>query len=126
MGINITKEQLVPMRKETFMTTTPVFDHDCRTCKFLGHAVIDGKAADFYVCEHDRLPDKNMNDLLWRHSDRPDDYGSTFVALCTPLSPFAALAFALYIQYLGCNGANALIKGTYSKDGKVMLNLDKA
>lgn len=105
--------------------TKPVFKHDCRTCKFLGHAVIDGKAADFYVCEHDRRPGKTMNDLLYRHSDEPSDYGSALVGYCTPLSPFASLALSLYIKYLGCNGANGLIKGAYFKDEEIVLNLNK-
>lgn len=99
-----------------------MFHHDCRTCTFLGNVVINGKAADIYVCENDRY-DKTRHDLLWRHSNEPSDYGSMWVSMCSPLSPWSMVALALYVEYLGANGANGLVKGQFYKDNELVLNL---
>lgn len=106
------------------VTAKPQFQHDCVNCIFLGHVVINGKAADIYVCPCAGSEPKQQ-DLVWRHSDEPADYGWTLPALCSPLSIWSVVALSLYVKHLGANQSNALERGAYSKDGRVVLNLNE-
>lgn len=104
------------------MNTKPKYIHDCKTCVFLGHVVINDRDGDIYVCEnHER--NSHLADLIWRHSDETGDYGTMWPELCTPLSPWPVVALALYVRHLGANGSNCRVKGQFFKDQKLVLDL---
>jgi hypothetical protein len=108
----------------------PKFKHDCEKCVFLGHAIVNGEAADFYV--HNKrgqyAPIPGRDDwgieLLYRQSDDCQDYGCTEASYVSPLNLMGSLALALYVEYLEANGADGFVKGTFYKDGATVLKLN--
>lgn len=99
----------------------PMYEHDCDTCIFLGHVVINKRNADIYVCEDKDRPE--WSTLVYRHSDEPSDYGSIMANIVSPLSIFASVALAMYVRHLDANSASGFFKGTFSKDSKIVLKI---
>ena len=71
----------------------PVFEHDCESCRFLGHgrASILGdhkNGLDFYVCESGSS-DRSM---IARYGDRGDQYLSGKLFECATLTPLDKVA----------------------------------
>lgn len=105
------------------MNTKPKYIHDCKTCAFLGHVVINDRDADIYVCIPNKEKPPERVELIWRHSNEDGDYGWGWPDYCTPLSPWHMVALAMYVDHLGANGANSACKGAFFKDQKLVLNL---
>lgn len=103
----------------------PHFQHDCTECIYLGSAEVNTVKVDFYAHERkqsDIYPEGKV-ELIYRTSSEDSDYGCSMPSYTSPLSVFPCMALALYIKYLGANGANGFYRGTFFKDDKVIFTI---
>jgi len=81
------------MTKSPSDSLVPHFNHDCDSCRFLGHgpARILGdhpRGLDFYVCESG----PSHRSMIARYGDRPDQYHSGVLFECTELTALDKVA----------------------------------
>lgn len=100
----------------------PKYQHDCQACIFLGNATLNGVDYDLYVHEYSSGAEPS---IIYRDGDEGHEYGSSPISYITPFSPMGMVAFSLYLERLGVNGANgSRVGGSFFKDGKLILKLE--
>lgn len=110
---------------------TPKFKHDSTCCTFLGTVTVNAvtnigsrNTADIYFCDVRKTNALFDINLIYRHSDEPSDYGCTSVNHASGISFWGTIAFSLYINHLGLDGASNISKSSFSKNGKLVLDLN--
>lgn len=82
-----------PPAKPSFPKISPKFKHHCDACTCLGEAVINGTAADLFVCE---------DTVIARFGDAPDAYEASHLSRLSAFSsPYLLTAFRLYLDACG-------------------------
>ena len=58
------------------ISATPIFDHDCGVCQYLGSDIEGGRYYDLWLAVHQHLPS-----LIIRWGSQPPDYESFLVTM---------------------------------------------
>lgn len=58
------------------ISDTPIFDHDCKVCQYLGSDIERGRYYDLWFSDHSILPS-----LIIRWSSSPPDYESFLLSM---------------------------------------------
>lgn len=94
---NKSKTKAVESRFTADDTTGPLYDHDCKKCRFCGQTSYRGNnAADIYLCGNPQSPT-----LIARYSDTPGGYDTTNLLSSAAQTPAWSSALKLAINATG-------------------------
>jgi hypothetical protein len=58
------------------ISDTPIFDHDCKVCQYLGSDMTEGRYYDLWFAKHQNLPS-----VIIRWGSQPPDYESFLLSM---------------------------------------------